>query len=197
MSTAPLGPRVLEGRFVRLEPVGPEHAAELRAAADDPETWQYMPFEARGAGFDAWLEWIARETAKGEQLSFAVRRRADEAIVGSTSYLAIAREHARVEIGATWYVAGARGGRVNPEAKLLLFANAFEAGYRRVELKTDARNARSRAAILKLGAREEGTLRAHMRLANGRIRDTVYYSVLAEEWPAVRAGLEKRLMQPG
>jgi RimJ/RimL family protein N-acetyltransferase len=113
--------------------------------------------------------------------------------VGSTSYLAIAPEHAKVEIGATWYEPAAQGTAVNPEAKYLLLANAFAANYNRVELKTDARNARSRAAMRKMGATEEGTLRGHMWMPQGYFRDSVYFSILASEWPQVKAGLETRL----
>ena len=135
-----------------------------------------------------------KSVAKGARIVFAVRRLADGAIVGSTSYANIVPEHARLEVGWTWYVRTAQATAINPEAKLLLFANAFEtAGYHRVELKIDSRNARSRAAILKLGAREEGILRGHVWMPAGYWRDTVYFSVLAEEWPTVKAGLEARL----
>jgi RimJ/RimL family protein N-acetyltransferase len=102
-------------------------------------------------------------------------------------------EHKRAEIGFTWYAQSAQGSEVNPAAKLLLFAHAFASGANRVELKCDARNTRSRAAILKLGATQEGILRHHMVMPDGHLRDTVYFSVLAQEWPQVRARLEARL----
>jgi RimJ/RimL family protein N-acetyltransferase len=189
---APLGPRTLAGRFVMLEPLAPAHDAALTAIAADPALWEHVPFDPTG-GFAAKLSDLHRAMAAGTQLVYVVRRLADGALVGSTSYMALAPEHARVEIGSTWYIAEAQGTAVNPEAKLLLLENAFACGYHRVELKTDARNARSRAAILKLGATEEGTLRSHMWMPQGRFRDTVYFSILAEEWPAARERLERRL----
>jgi RimJ/RimL family protein N-acetyltransferase len=113
--------------------------------------------------------------------------------VGSTSYLAIQPMDARVEIGFTWYVPDAQGGPINPECKYLLLQNAFAAHYNRVEFKTDAKNTRSQAALKKLGAKEEGTLRGHMWMPQGYFRDSVYFSVLAAEWPDVKAALERRL----
>ena len=136
---------------------------------------------------------MVEENSAGRLITFVVRRLADDAIIGSTSYIAIAPADAKVEIGFTWYIAGARGGPVNPEAKYLLLGNAFGANYNRVEFKTDAKNARSRAALLKLGAKEEGTLRGHMWMPQGYFRDSVYYSILASEWPGVRKNLESRL----
>lgn len=189
-----LGPRVLTGRFVALEPVTEKHRDGLRAAAHDADIFRYMPLSASGDGFGLWWDDLNRDIAKGARMVFAVRRLADDAIVGSTSYGNVVPEQARAEIGWTWYAKAAQATAVNPEAKLLLMSNAFEtAGYHRVELKTDAKNARSRAAILKLGAKEEGILRGHMWMPTGYWRDTVYYSVLADEWPAVKAGLEARL----
>lgn len=194
MEVKSLGPRVLKGRFVQLEPFTPANRDELRAAANDPAIWKYMPVDGTGEGFKNFWDGAQKEMAGGSRVAFAVRRLADGAVVGSTSYLNIVPEHARAEIGWTWYAAGAQGSVVNPEAKLLLFANAFErARYTRVELKTDADNARSRAAILKLGAKEEGIFRKHMWMPRGVWRDTVYYSVLSDEWPAVKARLEARI----
>jgi RimJ/RimL family protein N-acetyltransferase len=189
-----LGPRVLKGRFVQLEPYMPAHREDLRVAANDAALWRYMPVDGSGDGFDAWRKLTEADMASGSRIIFAVRRLAGGALVGSTSYLNIVPEHARAEIGWTWYAQTAQGGVVNPEVKLLLFANAFEtSGYNRIELKTDAGNARSRSAILKLGAKEEGVFRGHMWMPRGYWRDTVYYSVLREEWPGVKAGLERRL----
>ena len=188
----PLGSKDLTGRFVRLEPLEERHHAELIAAAADPSIWTYMPLDMSN-GFAAHLPWFVQEMAKGTQMTFAVRRLSDSAIVGSTSYLAITPHDAKFEIGATWYVAGAQATAVNPEAKYLLLENAFAAGYNRVELKTDSKNARSRAALKKLGATEEGTLRAHMWMPQGYFRDSVYFSILAAEWPRVREALVQRL----
>jgi RimJ/RimL family protein N-acetyltransferase len=190
---ASLGPRVLRGRFIALEPVNDEHRDGLRAAAaGQPESFRYMPLSAAET-FEAWWDDLSSDMTKGTRIVFAVRRLADAAIVGSTSYGNIVPEHARTEIGWTWYAKAAQATAVNPEAKLLLLQNAFSAGYKRVEFKTDARNARSRAAIAKLGAKEEGTFRSHMWMPDGSRRDTVYFSVTDEEWPQVKAGLEARL----
>ncbi len=189
----PLGPRTLAGRFVALEPIEPRHHADLIRLADaEPEIWTYMPLDV-SPGFAPRLAYSVEENAKGAWRSYAVRRLADGALMGSTSYMAIAPKDARLEIGATWYAAEARGTAVNPESKFLLLQNAFHAGYNRVEFKTDAKNARSRAALTKVGAVEEGTLRGHMWMPQGYFRDSVYFSILATEWPAVRAGLEQRL----
>ena len=188
----PLGSKDLTGRFVRLERMEERHHAALIAAAADPDIWTYIPLDMT-KGFAARLPWFIQEMAKGTQVSFVVRRLSDGAIVGSTSYLAIAPQDAKVEIGATWYVAGAQGTAINPEAKYLLLENAYAAGYNRVEFKTCSRNARSRAAIKKLGAKEEGILRAHMWMPQGYFRDSVYFSILAAEWPQAKAMLENRL----
>ncbi len=188
-----LGPRLLAGRFVALEPLELRHHAELIRLADaDPSLWTHMPLDM-AKGFAPKLAFIAAENAKGAWLTYAVRRLSDGYIVGSTSYMAIAPADAKVEIGASWYAAGAHGSAVNPEAKYLLLENAFRAGYNRVEFKTDSKNARSRAALKKLGAVEEGILRGHMWMPQGYFRDSVYFSILAAEWPTVRAALERRL----
>ena len=187
-----LGPRTLRGRFVVLEPLENRHHADLIRAADDPDLWRYIPIDA-STGFASRLPWLVEEMAAGRYITFVVRRLSDAAIVGSTSYLAITPADAKVEIGFTWYVAGAQGGPVNPEAKCLLLSNAFAADYNRVEFKTDAKNLRSRAALRKLGAKEEGILRGHMWMPQGYFRDSAYFSVLAAEWPEVKAQLEARL----
>lgn len=191
-----LGPRCLKGRFVELEPLMAAHYDSLRAISKDPAIWQYLPIDGSGEGFIRWWDEALADTTKGVSLVFAVRRLSDSALVGSTRYMTDIPAHARVEIGWTWYAREAQGTQVNPEAKLLLMSNAFEAaGYNRIELKTDARNLRSRAAILKLGAKEEGTLRAQVWMPSGYWRDNVYYSVLRNEWPDVKARLQKRLSQ--
>lgn len=192
-----LGRWPLKGRFVTLEPLEPGHHGDLIRLADaDPAIFAYMPLDL-SKGFAPKLVEFAEHNGKGNWLTYAVRRNADGAIAGSTSYLAIIPGDAKVEIGATWYAAEAQGTAVNPECKYLLLENAFRAGYNRVELKTDAKNARSRAAIRKLGALEEGILRAHMWMPQGYFRDTVYFSILAAEWPGVKAGLEARLARFG
>ncbi|MGZ6021322.1 MAG: GNAT family N-acetyltransferase [Rhizomicrobium sp.] len=187
-----LGGRTLTGRFISLEPLEQRHIPALAEAGRDSSIWTYMPHDVTN-GVGAMLEGIASENASGRMISYAVRRLLDGALLGSTSYLNIVPEHARVEIGATWYAPEAQATAVNPEAKYLLFGRAFSAHYNRVELKTDSKNARSRAAMTKMGAKEEGTLRGHMWVPQGYFRDTVYFSILASEWPAVKATFEARL----
>jgi RimJ/RimL family protein N-acetyltransferase len=188
-----LGPRTLKGKFVTLEPLEERHhGALIKAAASDADIWRYIPVDPEKK-FESRLPWMVKENEAGRLITFAVRRHADDAIVGSTSYLAIQPADARVEVGFTWYVPQAQGGPVNPECKYLLLQNAFAAHYNRVEFKTDAKNAKSRAALKKLGAKEEGILRGHMWMPQGYFRDSVYFSVLASEWPQVKAGLEQRL----
>ncbi len=190
-----LGPRSLKGQFVELEPLVAGHYEGLRAINNDPAVWRYLSLDGSGDGFLRWWDHALAEMADGGSVAFAVRRLSDGALVGSTRYLNDTPSHAHVEIGWTWYVREAQGTKVNPEAKLLLMTNAFEtAGYHRVELKTDSTNLRSRAAILKLGAKEEGTLRAHVWMPSGYWRDDVYYSVLRPEWPAVKTRLQDRLI---
>ncbi len=190
--TEHLGGQRLAGRFVALEPLEPHHHAGLLAAAADPGIFAHMPFDM-SRGFEQPLQDIVRENVRGGMITYAVRRLADDAIIGSTSYLNIAPEHAKAEIGSTWYTAQAQASAVNPEAKLLLLDRAFARGWKRIEFTTDSRNARSRAALRKLGAMEEGTLRGHMWVPQGYFRDSVYFSILAGEWPAVKARLEARL----
>ena len=135
-----------------------------------------------------------RQQHSGESLVFAVRLRGDGKLVGSTRYMNIAAGDRRLEIGTTWYNSAVWGGKVNPECKLLLMTHAFEQlGCYRVEYRCDARNSRSRAAILKLGATEEGILRRHKRTDDDFWRDTIQFSILDSEWPKVKAGLEARL----
>lgn len=189
----PLNTGTLTGRFIALEPMEERHHAGLIAAADDPELWRYIPVDGAHGGFGRRLPAFADEMAKGNQIAYAVRRLSDGTIVGSTSYLALSPENARVEIGFTFYAASAHNTAVNPEAKYLLLQNAFAAQYNRVEFKTDAKNARSRAALKKLGASEEGVLRGHMWMPQGYYRDSVFFSILAAEWPTIKIALERRI----
>ena len=183
----------LTGRFVQLEPLAEAHREGLRAAASDPAIWTHMPDDGNGPGFDSWFDTGRKIHESGAHIAFAVRRLTDNRLVGSTRFFEIVPEHKRAEIGWTWNAPSAQASPVNPECKLLLLTHAFDAGANRVELKTDARNARSRAAILKLGAKQEGIFRSHMVVRDGHIRDTVYFSIIRSEWPNVRAGLEARL----
>jgi RimJ/RimL family protein N-acetyltransferase len=187
-------PVVLEGPDVRLEPLGAEHAAGLELAVEADPTVFVLSGPADPGGLSAWLANARAEQAAGTRVPFAVIERSSGAVVGSTSYLDLVPELDRIEIGATWYGRPWWATRVNPATKLLLLVHAFdELGARRVALRTDAVNARSRRAIERLGARHEGVLRAWERRPSGEPRDTAFYSILADEWPGVRAGLEARL----
>ncbi|UYN93421.1 MAG: GNAT family N-acetyltransferase [Enhydrobacter sp.] len=183
----------LEGRFVRLEPLEERHREPLRPAAQHPEIFT-VTTSAFGPHYDPYIDQALARSDGVHELAFVVVHREQARPVGMTRFLAIEAAHRRLEIGSTWYEPSVWAGAVNPECKLLLMGHAFETlGFHRVEYKTDARNARSRAAILKLGARQEGVFRKHMVLADGHVRDSVYFSVIDEEWPQVKAGLEKRL----
>lgn len=186
---------LLQGERVRLEPLDERHVPGLRAAAADPATWTWL-FEPldNEAAFRAWLADALRARDAGTELPFATLDATTGRVVGSTRYLAIAPAHWRLEIGWTWLAPATWGTGINVESKLLLLTHAFETlGAMRVELKTDARNGRSRAAIMALGAQFEGVFRKHMRMADGRIRDSAWYAITDDDWPAVRKRLEARL----
>lgn len=183
----------LETHGVRLEPLREEHRSGLAAASDTPEVWRYLPYDGRGEAFHAWFDHSLKLNSEGREAIWAVRN-ADGALVGSTRYLNIAASDLRVEIGGTWYAPSVWATKVNPACKLLLLRHGFETlGLNRIELKTDARNTRSQAAIARLGATREGVFRRHMVLHDGHVRDTVYFSIIREEWPDVRARLLERL----
>jgi RimJ/RimL family protein N-acetyltransferase len=188
----------LEGARIRLEPLGEGHHAALCAVGLDDELWRWIPRPVRTAGDMAdYIAFALAERAAGRALPFAVVDKATGRAIGSTRYGAIDAAHRRVEIGWTWLARPSQRTGANTEAKYLLLRHAFETlGCIRVELKTDALNERSRAAIRRIGGREEGTLRNHMITASGRVRDTVYYSILDREWPTVKRELERRLPGP-
>lgn len=185
--------KVLEDAHVRLEPLADAHREGLRAACNaDQEIWRALyPFSWAGEHFDPTWAWMADNQAKGAVIAYAVTARAR--VVGLSCFLSIDPVNASVEIGGTYYRPDARGGAVNPAAKRLLMIDAFENGARRVVYRVDALNARSRAAVLKLGATQEGISRQDRVTWTGRIRDTVTFSILADEWPRVREGLNARL----
>jgi len=184
---------ILENAAVRLEPLAEAHREPLRAAcAADAEIWGALyPYSMAGEHFDPRWRQLLAEVDRGAAIAFAVLVRGE--VVGMTSFLGLDPVNAALEIGATYYRPEARGGAVNPAAKRLLLGHAFAAGARRVQLKVDALNIRSRAAVLKLGAVQEGIMRQDRITWTGRVRDTVYFSVLAAEWPTVREGLDARL----
>jgi RimJ/RimL family protein N-acetyltransferase len=184
---------VLAGRLVRLEPISEGHRDDLlAAAAQDPVTFRYMSSDL-SVGAAAWPEYLA-DALRPEYVAWATVDAASGRAVGSTRFGDIAPEHGRVEIGWTWIAPSHQRTAVNTEAKLLQLSYAFDdLGATRVALKTDGRNLHSQAAIERLGAQREGTLRRHLHLPDGFIRDTVYFSILAEEWPAVKGRLVERL----
>lgn len=191
-----LAPAVLEGEDVRLEPLRRDHLDGLWAVASDPSLWRITSSRVRTRDdLVEYVELALGDAAAGVALPFATVHRASGRIVGSTRFANYAAPHGRVEIGWTWIGHDWQGTAVNVEAKRLMLAHAFDTlGLERVELKTSAVNARSRAAILALGATEEGTLRHHMRNPDDSWRDSVYYSILRAEWPAVRLRLDARLL---
>jgi RimJ/RimL family protein N-acetyltransferase len=183
----------LTGRRVRLEPIEDRHRDDLlAAAAQDPETFRYTVGELwRGAS--VWPAYLA-DALRPEFVTWATVDAATERAIGSTRFGDIAPEHGRVEIGWTWIAPSHQRTAVNTEAKLLQLAYAFEElGATRIALKTDARNERSQRAIERIGGVREGVLRRHLRLPDGFVRDTVYYSILSDEWPQVRERLQASL----
>jgi RimJ/RimL family protein N-acetyltransferase len=183
---------------VRLEPLAESHREPLRRAADDKRIWAHTLSVANGPLFDAWFHAAVAEREAGSRFPFAVRRLAEDRLVGSTSYLDIHLEHKRIEIGSTWYSPDVWATAVNPECKLLLLEHAFDVlGVNRVALITDSLNSRSQSAIAKLGAVREGVLRGHMIAQAGRVRDSVVFGIVAAEWPKVREGLRARLRANG
>lgn len=198
MSAWPAPPAAtLSGRVVRLEALATHHGDGLFAAARPAEIWTWMPVRAIGedrTAFDEWLRGALDASAAGDEVAFATIDAVTGAVLGSTRFLALRPAHRSLEIGWTWLTPSAWGTGANVEAKLLQMTHAFETlGCRRVELKTDARNARSRAAMERLGASFEGVHRKHTVRPDGGARDSAWYSVIDDEWPAVRAGLRARV----
>ena len=194
-----LTPVTLEGRHVRLEPLAKTHLAALCAIGLDPELWELIPYRvATPEDMAAYIQTALEHQAAGSALPFATVHAPTGQAIGSTRYMNIDRTNRRVEIGATWIAAPWRRTAVNTEAKYLMLRHAFETlGCIRVELKTDSLNQRSRNAIRRIGATEEGTLRQHMVTWSGRLRDTVYFSILDSEWPQVKRDLEQKLSRAG
>jgi N-acetyltransferase len=195
----PSAPVPLYGEHVRLEPLTRDHVGPLAEVGLDPDLWRWTLSQVRSReDVVAYVDRALAEQAAGRALPYATVAQASGRVVGSTRFGSIDVEHRRVEIGWTWIARPWQRTPVNTEAKYLMLRHAFDAlGCNRVELKTDALNERSRDAIRRLGAVEEGVLRGHMITADGRIRDTVYYGILAAEWPQVRARLEAKLARVG
>jgi N-acetyltransferase len=187
---------VLEGELVRLEPMTLDHEEGLWEASRDPRTWRWLSVEQprTRAELHAYLEAALASAADGTEMPLVTIRQADGRVLGSTRYLALRPEHRSIEIGWTWLTPEAWGTGVNVEAKLLMLEHAFETlGCLRVELKTDARNERSRGALAALPAQFEGVHRKAMLVRGGQRRDSAWYSVIDDEWPEVRANLLRRL----
>lgn len=185
----------LTGWNVRIESFAEEHRQPLQDAGADPAIWTYLSVDASTPDvFNKWFDWSLKLQQSGKEWIFVVRDCAANRIVGSTRYLNIEPHHARLEIGHTWYAPSVWGKSVNPACKLLLIRHAFDDwNANRVELRCDARNDRSRRAIARLGAREEGILRKHMVVRDGFVRDTVQFGITREDRPKIEAGLLERL----
>lgn len=189
----------LEGRIVRLEPLALRHADDLYEASRDPCIWRWLPIlqPLTREDWQAWMEAALGRTEADLELAFATVLLKTGTAVGSTRYLALRPEHRSLEIGWTWLAPSAWGTGANTEAKFLQLEHAFEAlGCRRVEFKTDALNERARPALAALPARFEGIHRKHLLVRNGENRDSAWYSIVDDEWPAVRSRLRDRIGSP-
>ncbi|MDE2024115.1 MAG: GNAT family N-acetyltransferase [Gammaproteobacteria bacterium] len=186
---------VLEGNHVQLEPLSMNHLDALCAVGLEPELWRWTPNQVRDRDeMRAYVEAALEDERRGLSQPFATVLKQSGQVVGSTRYLNMDMKNRRVEIGATWVGKPWQRTPVNTEAKYLMLRHAFEIlDCVRVELKTDALNECSRRAVLRLGAKKEGTLRRHVLTYTGRMRDTVYFSILNGEWPSVKARLQEKL----
>jgi RimJ/RimL family protein N-acetyltransferase len=203
MTAGPLNivsPVTLEGAVVRLEPLRHEHANLFWevAQSDLEDIFRWIPYSMKTPeDFRRLIDKAFEEQQRGESIVFATVERSSGRSIGSTRFMNIDRTNRRVEIGSTWISPAWQRTAVNTEAKYLMLRHAFEVwNCMRVELKTDALNQKSRNAILRIGAKEEGTLRRHLLTHTGRVRDTVYFSILDSEWPEVKAKLEARIATP-
>jgi RimJ/RimL family protein N-acetyltransferase len=190
-------PVVLEGSRVRMEPLSMAHFDDLAAVAFDLPIWQWTIMGPQDeAGLRRWIESALANAEAGTERPFATIDLASGRAVGSSRYMSIVPEHKRLEIGWTWLATSAQRTGINREAKLLQLTHAFETlGANRVEFKTHVRNERSRSAIAGIGATFEGIFRSHSIMPDGSIRDSAYFSIIAPEWPDVKArpvaGLER------
>ncbi|MFY9234921.1 MAG: GNAT family protein [Fimbriimonadaceae bacterium] len=188
-----VGPVILEGERLRLEPLEERHAEGLWKQAE-PDLFRWMRLWWWHDSEQEFIDLIKEIRGRKDSFAFTMIDKETGAPVGSSSYLEIRPEHRSLEIGATWIGKSHQGTRVNPEAKLLMLGHAFDQlGAIRVQLKTDSRNIQSQRAMEKLGAKRDGVLRSHIICPDGSIRDSVYYSIIENEWPAVRKGLIERI----
>jgi RimJ/RimL family protein N-acetyltransferase len=194
-----IAPFSLEGAHVRLDPLRPEHAPLLWEIVKDhlDDIFRWIPYRLQSLqDFEAFNRQVQDEQKRGLSIPFATFDRISNRIVGTTRYMNMELSNRKVEIGSTWIAPPWQRTVINTEAKYLMLRHAFETWKcLRIELKTDSMNQRSRQAILRLGAKEEGTLRKHMITWNGRQRDSVYFSILDKEWPAVKIELERKLQK--
>jgi N-acetyltransferase len=188
-------PITLEGAHVKLEPLSESHHEALCKIGLDPELWKWIPFQVlTPEQMTAYIRSALADQEKGISLPFATIDQATQTVVGSTRYMNIDLANKRLEIGSTWIAKPWQRTAINSEAKYLMMRHAFETlGCNRVEWKTDALNTQSRNAILRLGATEEGIFRQHVVTWSGRLRDSVYFSVIASEWPEVKKNLEAKI----
>jgi RimJ/RimL family protein N-acetyltransferase len=193
-----VGPVTLEGQYVRLEPLSLDHHSALCKVGLDPDLWRWTTTSITTADqMRAYIETALDWELEGTALPFAAVEKRSGQVVGSTRFGSIDRLNRRVEIGWTWVARNWQRTPINTETKYLMLRHAFETlGCIRVEFKTDSLNERSRRAILRIGAKEEGVLRNHMICDNGRLRHTVYYSIIDSEWPAAKERLERMLIEP-
>jgi RimJ/RimL family protein N-acetyltransferase len=190
-----VAPVTLEGRIVRLEPLSLEHVAGLAEVGLDPAIWRWtIARPSSEEDLRGWAEAALANRAAGTEMPFVTIEAATGRPIGSSRYMNIVLEHHRLEIGWTWVAPPWQRSGANREAKLLQLRHAFEVlGCRRVEFKTDSRNEASRNALLGIGAQFEGIFRNHMVMPDGPMRHSAWYSVIDEEWPAVRDRLEASL----
>lgn len=193
-----VAPVTLEGQAVRLEPMTIDHVVALARVGLEPELWRWIPTPVTTVeDMHAYVARALDEARRGVALPFVIVDRASGQIIGSTRYANIEATHWRLEIGWSWITSSHQRTRANTEAKLLLLTHAFDTlGAIRVEFKTDAQNQQSRSALGRIGAIEEGTFRRHFVTQSGRVRDTVYFSIIDAEWPAVRERLKLMLARP-
>ena len=192
-------PVVLQGRHVRLEPLSLDHHLPLCEVGLDEDLWRWIPFQIQtNAEMLQYIRTALQWQTDGTAVPFATVEQTTNKVIGSTRYMNIDRQHKRVEIGSTWVAGPWQRSVVNTEAKYVMLKHAFEdLGCIRVELKTDFLNERSRNAILRIGAKQEGIFRNHIICASGRIRDSVYFSIVDREWPEVKKNLEQKLQSRG
>jgi RimJ/RimL family protein N-acetyltransferase len=185
----------LNGQFVRLEPLSPAHQPGLCEAIADGELWNlHVTLVPHPRDVPRFIDDALQAHARGEELAFATIDAASGRVIGSTRFMKFTPLHRRVEIGFTFLARSFQRTRANSEAKLLMLSHAFERlGLNRVELLTDFLNDTSRAAIARLGARQEGVLRSHMVMRDGRVRDSVIFSIVAPEWPELKRALQQKL----